>query len=126
MTAIFNLQPPIDCFLRSGEYFCEIRIRTFIFYFFLTCMKNAKYSSQVQANFYLQQKMSGTSEKRLNKILERGEKFQMISANCNASLFYTGHKRSIASQEHFNYEVSFQIGQPNEIINNEKTKSKYN
>ena len=39
-------------------------------------MKNAKYSSQVQANFYLQQKMSGTSEKRLNKILERGEKFR--------------------------------------------------
>ena len=38
-------------------------------------MKNAKYSSQVQANFYLQKKMSGTSEKRLNKILERGEKF---------------------------------------------------
>lgn len=38
-------------------------------------MKNAKNSSQVQANFYLQQKMPGTSEKRLDKILERGEKF---------------------------------------------------
>lgn len=87
-------------------------------------MRNAKYSSQVQANFQSQQKMFGTSDKKLNKILERGEKFQMISAN--ASLYITGHKRRIALQEHFNYEMSFQIGQPNEIINNEKTKSKYN
>lgn len=65
---------PSTVFFEAANTFVKFALAR-LFFTFPTCMKNAKYSPQVQANFYSQQKMFGTSEKRLNKILERGEKF---------------------------------------------------